>query len=426
MPRKASQPNPAIDKPDRRELSILHLIHSGTNYSRLDLARKTGLSPASITAIVRSLIARNLVSESEGVSSLAGRKPIPLEVRRDSGYLVGVDIGSFYTRAVVTDINGRVAYTHQIETGIPDGRIRVLRRVFECVHQAMDSAQVPRKGILGMGIAHSGVIDTEKGVVLSFPRPGQMAEWKNVPLRGLFEEEFKVPCLLEDSVRTGATAERCFGLGRNVGDFLYIEVGVGIGAAFFFDGKLYRGAGGKAGEFGHITVDENGPLCSCGNNGCLESVASCAAIIEAVRVAMERGVDSKIRDLASGDLKKISIEVIAQAAAENDSLAFRVLQEAASYIAIGLADLVNLLNPRLIIFGGGLFRAAPQLLTDPVKRVIRERSLEKSALDAQLEVSRLGGEAGALGASRMIAGRALEGLFLGDGQGAGKKATANV
>jgi predicted NBD/HSP70 family sugar kinase len=398
--------------PEQRELSILQLIHSRSNYSRLDLARKTGLSPALITSIVRGLIERELVSEAPAVSSLVGRKPIPLEIRGDAGYVIGVDIGSYYSRVVITDMKGGIVYKHQIETGIPDGRVRVLQRVFECVHHAIEAAKVSHEKILGMGIAHSGVIDTERGLVLSFPRPGQMTQWQNVPLQAIFEDEFHVPCLLEDSVRTMATAERSFGLGRDVDDFLFVEVGMGIGAAIFVEGKLYRGGGGKAGEFGHITVDENGPLCSCGNNGCLESVASCAAIIQAGRFAVERGVDSRIRDLAGGDLSQISIEVIAQAAAKNDSLAFRVLQESSSYIARGLADLVNLLNPRLIIFGGALFRAAPQLLADPLKRIIRQRSLEKSSNDVQLELSPLGGEAGALGASRMIATRALKDLYM--------------
>jgi predicted NBD/HSP70 family sugar kinase len=402
----------APDKPEKRELSILQLIHAGSNYSRLDLSKKTGLSPSLITSIVRGLVDRGLVTESTPVSSLVGRKPIPLEIRGDAGYLVGVDIGGYYTRVVVTDINGKIIDKQQIETCIPDGRIAVLRRVFKVVHQAVEKSGISRSAILGAGIAHSGVIDTENGMVLSFPRPGQMAEWKNVPLRAIFEKELKVPCRVEDSVRTMATAEQCFGLGSHVDDFIFIEVGMGIGAAFYLGGKFYRGAGGKAGEFGHITVDENGQLCSCGNNGCLESVASCAAIIQAVRLAIERGVDSRIRDLTGGDLSKISVEIIAQAAGENDSLAFRVLQDAASNIAVGLADLVNLLNPRLIIFGGALFRAAPQLLTDPLKRIIRQRSLEKSANDVQLQVSPLGEEAGALGASRMIALKALEDLYL--------------
>jgi predicted NBD/HSP70 family sugar kinase len=414
MPLKTVQSNNshAPDKPAKRELSILQLIHSGSNYSRLDLARKTGLSPSLITSIVRGLVERGLVTESTPVSSLVGRKPVPLEIRGDAGYLIGVDIGSYYTRVVVTDINGKIIYKQQIETHIPDGRVAVLRRVFQAVHGAIKASGISRSAILGGGIAHSGVIDTNNGMVLSFPRPGQMAEWKNVPLQAIFEKELKVPCRLEDSVRTMATAEQCFGLGSNVDDFIFIEVGMGIGAAFYLDGKFYRGAGGKAGEFGHITVDENGQLCSCGNNGCLESVASCAAIIQAVRLAIERGVDSRIRDLIGGDLSKISVEIIAQAAAENDSLAFRVLQDAASNIAVGLADLVNLLNPRLIIFGGALFRAASQLLADPLKRIIRQRSLEKSANDVQLRVSPLGEEAGALGASRMIALKTLESLYL--------------
>jgi predicted NBD/HSP70 family sugar kinase len=140
-------------------------------------------------------------------------------------------------------------------------------------------------------------------------------------------------------------------------------------------------------------------------------VASCASIIQSVRVAVERGVDSKVRDLAGGDLSQITVEKIAQAAMENDGLAFRVLQEAASYIAMGLADLVNVLNPRLVIFGGALFGAAPELVSDPLKRLIRQRSLEKSADDAELRVSPLGAESGALGASRMIAGQALEWLY---------------
>jgi predicted NBD/HSP70 family sugar kinase len=413
MPKIALQPSHAApDKLEQGELSILELVHSGSGYSRLDLARKTGLSPSSITAIVRRLMHAGLVTEAPSGASAVGRKPIPLEIRGDIGYFVGIDIGSFYLRTVVTNINGRIAYKHQIETGLQDGRERVLRRAFECVNQAIAGAGVPRRSVLGIGIGHSGVIDPGNGLVISYPRPGQMAEWKNVPLRDLFQDEFKVPCLLEDSARTMATAEQCFGLGRNVGDFLYIEVGVGIGAAFFLDGKLYRGGAGSAGEFGHITVKDDGPICSCGNIGCLESVASCAAIIEAARNALEHGVDSKIQDLANGNLERISIEIIAQAAAANDSLAFRVLQEGATYIAHGLADLVNLLNPRLIVFGGALFRAAPQLLSDPLRRIVKQRSLEKSANEVHLKVSPLGEEAGALGASRMIAGRALEDIYL--------------
>ncbi len=401
------------DKLGQKELVILHLIHSGMNSSRLELARQTHLSPASITTIVQRLMMKGLVVESEPARSQLGRRPVPLEIRRDAAYLIGVDIGSFYLRIVITDINGNIVYKYQTQTEMLEGRKKVLEKTFHSIHASIRESGISQGAIRGIGIAHSGVIDSDAGLVLSYPRPGQMAEWKNIPLRKIFQDEFKIPCLLEDSVRTTATAEKCFGLGRDFKNFIYIDVGMGIGAGIFIDGKLYRGAGGSAGEFGHITVDENGPLCSCGNNGCLETVASCAAIIQGVRTAMEQGIDSKIRDFAAGDLDRVSIELIAQAANENDSLAFRVLQKSASYIAIGLADLVNLLNPKVMIFGGALFRAVPQLLADPLRRIIKQRSLQKSANEVQLLVSTLGGEAGALGASRLIAQNILDDLYLG-------------
>ena len=238
-----------------------------------------------------------------------------------------------------------------------------------------------------------------------------MSDWKNLPVRDMFQKEFGLPCLLEDSVRASAIAEKSYGLGKDLKDFIYTEVGIGIGSGIFLDGNLYRGAGGGAGEFGHITVDEDGPLCSCGNAGCLEAVASCSAIIQAVRRAIDKGVDSKIRDLAGGDLDRVSVELIAQAAMENDSLAFRVLEDAVSHIGTGLANMVNLLNPSVLIFGGGLFRAAPQSLLDPLKRIIKQRSLEKSANEVQLMVSHMGSEAGAIGAARLISQQILRDLY---------------
>jgi predicted NBD/HSP70 family sugar kinase len=398
-------------KPFNKELSVLQLIHAKRNISRIELAKQTGLSAASITAIVQRLIDKGLVVESGHNSSGLGRKPVSLTVRDDAGFLVGLDLGSFYTRVVVTDIRGTLIFKQESETGIPDGRDLVLSRTIESIHKAIDDSRIPRTAFRGIGIGHSGVIDVSKGLVLSYPRPGQMAEWKNVPLREIMQREFGVPCLLEDSVRAIATAEKYFGQGAGLDDFIYVDVGMGIGAAIFLDGKLYRGPGGSAGEFGHMTVDEHGPLCCCGNYGCLETLASCGAIIQSVRSAIEKGVDSQVRELSEGDLNRISIESIGQAAVQNDSLSFRVLHEAISHIAVALADVVNLLNPHVLIFGGALFRSAPELFLEPLKRTIRQRALEKSANEVQLKISNLGSEAGALGAGRLISETVVTQLY---------------
>jgi glucokinase-like ROK family protein len=392
-----------------KELVVLRLIHRDHGVARGELVELTGFSAGSITGIVQGLVGKGIVTELPGRLGAAGRRPVALRVRHDAAYVIGVDLGSFYVRVVATDMLGHVVHKLQTETNLSEGREKVLNKTFNVIHKVIRGCGIPKTAIRGIGVGHSGIVDPETGIVLSFPRPGQMTEWKNVPLRRMVESEFAVPCVLEDSVRAIALAERCFGLGTNLEDFVYIDVGMGIGAGIILNGSLYRGSGGGAGEFGHMTVEENGPLCCCGNNGCLEMMASCAAIIRAARGAIAQGVDSKIRELVGGDLERINIEVIAEAARENDSLAFRVFEEAVSHIGVALADVVNLLNPGVVVFGGPLFRAAPHLV-EPLKRVIKQRALERSANHVQLRVSNLGGEAGAVGAARAISENVIESL----------------
>ena len=364
-----------------------------------------------MTAMVKRLIRKGLVVESGKGSASLGRKPVSLSLRTELGYVVGVDLGSFLTRIVVADISSKISYKAEMPTQMADGREAVIGRTFAAVHEAMREGHVSRNPLKGVGMAHSGVIDSQKGVVLCFPRPGQMTQWRNVPLREMLEKEFGVPSTLDDSARMMALAEKHFGLGRELNDALFVEVGMGIGASIFIDGKLYRGPGGSAGEFGHMTIDEDGPLCSCGNRGCLEAMASCAAIIHAVRSAIEQGVNSKVPEMVDGNLDRIGVEVIVQAAKENDTLSFRVLHEAISRIGIMLADVINLLNPNCVVFAGPLLRHGDDLLLDQVKEVIRRRALEKSGNEAKLRVSSLGSETAALGAARLITQQVLEKLY---------------
>src|SRR5947209_4437957 len=297
----------------QKELAVLRLIHRKKDVSRIELVEMTGLSAGLITGITQALLKKGLIKESRKQASAVGRAPIALSVRPDAAYVLGVDLGSFYLRVVVTDLVGNSVHQYRTETRLYEGRERVMKRVFSVVHQAIQACDIPTKSIAGIGMAHSGIVDSSSGTVLSFPRPGQMAEWKNVRLQQTLEREFEMPCILEDSVRAIALAELCFGVGSTLDDFIYIDVGMGIGAGIFLDGHLYKGPGGGAGEFGHMTVEENGPLCCCGNNGCWEMMASCAAIIRAARTATEQGVDSTIQVLVGGDLESVSVETCADA-----------------------------------------------------------------------------------------------------------------
>ena len=399
-----------LSRTAQKELRLLRMIQATPNVSRMELAKRTGASAASMTAIVQRLIDKGLVIETGKGATMAGRKPVSLSLRNDLGYVIGVDLGSFRLRVIVADVLGNICYRSETETRMSEGRERVLTRTFAAIQEAIKLSRAPRSAIKGIGMAHSGVIDTQKGIVLCFPRPGQMTQWRNVPLREMLEKEFGVSSVLDDSARMMALAEKHFGLGQDVSDFLFVEVGMGIGAGLFINGKLYRGRGGIAGELGHMTVNENGPLCSCGNNGCLEALASCATIIQTVRAGIQQGVNSKVTELVDGDLERIGIEIVVQAARENDTLALRVLDEAVSHIGVAIADVTNLLNPSVVIFGGPLFRTAHDLILERLRQVVRQRALEKSANELELKVSTLGEEAAALGAARLVSEEILEDL----------------
>ena len=412
MQTKMGGPPPTVRKAPLRksaqtELTILKLIQVRPSISRVELAREARLSTAAITGIVTALCERGLLVEGASHSVNVGRKRVGLWLRPELGYVVGVDLGTFNLRVAVTDLNGTPLAVRQVGSCMNLGRSQVLERCFSIMREVIAQAVIDPARILGIGVAFSGVIDVSNGTVLSYPRPGLAESWKNTPLQKIVEAEFGVPCVLEDSVRAVAMSERTVGTGRDFNDFVYVDVGMGVGSAIFFNGTLYRGGNGSAGEFGHMTVDEDGPLCCCGSYGCLEALASGTRVIENVKVALEKGVSSKVLHLAKDRPENITLEMIAEAAANRDSLCYRVLSEAATHIGAACADLVNLLNPEAILFGGALFRASPDLLLEHLNRLVRHRAMEKSANDVKLLRAVTGSDAGALGMASIIASQVL-------------------
>ncbi|MGO8791133.1 MAG: ROK family protein [Terriglobia bacterium] len=392
-------------------MSIFRLIHSHQDVSRIELAKRTGLSEATLSGIVRRLIKRGLVVEFGKGPTRLGRKPVSLRVCDNVAYFVGVDLGWDCVVAVITDLVGKIVHQVEIETRMEEGRDSVLQRTCTTIRKALHDCHLPKRVIKGIGMSHAGVIDTQNGVVLSYHRPGQMAGWKNLPLKAIVEREFGLPTAVDDHTRMMAVAENYFGNAVGANDFIFVQVSRGIGLSIVINGEIYRGPGGFAGEFGHMTMDENGPLCFCGNNGCLETMSSCTSIIETVRRAILKGVDSAVMDLAERDPDRISIEMVSRAATENDTLASRVLNEGITHLGVALSNVVNLLSPRIVILGGLLFNQAGALLLEPLRRVIKQRAFEKSVNEIQFVISSLGSNAAAMGSARLISEKMLEHVY---------------
>jgi predicted NBD/HSP70 family sugar kinase len=381
-------------------LQIAQTVYSQGRISRTGLAERTGFAPSYISALVAELRRRQLVEEGERSPSRAGRRRVMLHVVPDLAHLAGIRVGRANTRIVVTDFLGKVLRLRKTPTEIWKGE----RHVLDLVERELGSVLAHDRSIKGIGIAMSGVIDRKSGTVLFWPKvPG----WNDVRLKQMVENKYGLPVIVEDSVRTMALAEERFGDANGRRNFVYVVVSMGIGAAIYTNGQLYLGADNLAGELGHTTIDERGELCSCGNRGCLEVYASGWAIINRIKSGLQQGVHSSLAQAVEKHPERLSLEMIVSAAKSRDQFAHTVLWEAGLHLGTGIATIVNLLNPEAIVLGGEVPRCAKGLLLKPLFHSFRGRTFHRSVRNLKVIVSRLGGEAGAVGAAILVAEKLL-------------------
>ena len=392
-----------------RLLNLLKLIHGQGRLSRTELVEQTGYSAFLVSKICDELLHTGFIQETGSGNSTGGRPPTLLSINPDLGRVVGLHIGTFHARIAVTDLLGNALLYKKVPSQVQTDPDSALKHLISVVDECLKKAGVESNQLCGIGMGISGVLDRSTGTTLFWPK---VPQWVNVPVKQTFAEKFQTVVELEDTPRTMALAERRFGMGGQATEFVYVAVGAGIGAALFLRDQLYTGAGGFAGEFGHIMVDEQGPLCSCGNRGCLEATISASALIRRGQNAVEQRLSTGLWQLSQGDLNRVSVESIAEAAVQGDRFARSLLQEAGRFLGLGIVGIVNLLNPSLIMIGGGLVLAAGQFLLPAVDQVVRERVFERHAAEVRIELSQLSEADWARGAALLVTDKAIESSFV--------------
>ncbi|WAH38163.1 ROK family protein [Alicyclobacillus dauci] len=295
-------------------------------------------------------------------------------------YSIGVDLGGTKILTGLVDHVGVIYNTVERSTKAEDGPEAVIERIARSIEEVTETVSINE--ICGIGIGAPGPLDSLTGVVLS---PPNLPGWDNIPLRQRIEERFGIPTFLENDANVAALAEHRFGAGRGVDDMVYITVSTGIGAGLILGGRLYGGAGGFAGEIGHIVVDANGRPCVCGNRGCLEAVASGTAIGRKAEQVFNRPVSAK--------------EVAAMAATGNPE-ARAIFDEAIHYLGMGLVSIVNLFNPSKIVIGGGVSRIGDAMF-HPLSRKVKERAFPAPAAMVDIVPAQLGPNSGLLGGAAL-------------------------
>lgn len=396
---RASEARRTLEAPvPRPNLSeVLQLIWRERQISRAEIARRKGLSRSTVSQIVEELLELGLVKEVGAGESKGGRRPIVLQFDDDAAVILGVDLGATHVAATLTNLRGVVLAWEYQKHPVRDDPPGALALVNSLAERCLASWGGGRRILLGAGMAVPSPVDPARP---DFLNDLVVPAWKGVNVGQALRKRFRVPVLVDNDANLGALAERWWGAGRDEDNFTYIKLATGIGSGFFIDGKVYRGASGIAGEVGHLSIDPNGLRCGCGLRGCLVTMVGSAALLRRARELLKAHPDSA---LAGRDF---GITIMEDAALAGDALALQVVREAAEHLGVAVAGLLNLLNPAVVIMGGGLARLG-ELLLEPLRQVVLSRTLATSVKESRIVTSQLGARAIAVGAATLLLQRAL-------------------
>ncbi|MHB1253967.1 MAG: ROK family transcriptional regulator [Candidatus Humimicrobiaceae bacterium] len=379
------------------KLKILDLIRNKSLITKQQIAKELGINITTVSILINQFKERdNIIKEIGDGSSSGGRKPKLYTINNKLGYVIGIDVGGTNTRGILTDLSGNIINYLKIKTKAKEGKETVLSKVVSVANEIIDASKISREKLFGIGMSISGIINSYEGVSIFCPNiPG----WENYPIKHIMEKEFNLPVCIDDSVRCAAVAEKRFGIAKDNDNFIFISIGKGIGLGAFIDGKIYRGSMGLAGELGHITVSEDGPLCNCGNKGCLEAIASGPGILKRAREGIKNGIVTSISREINNDFENLTVEIISKAANEGDKYAYYLINRTGEYIGIAIAAALNLFGSDLVVLWGGILECG-DIILDAIKRTVKMRALEFISKRVRIEKTALGDNIAALGAAQ--------------------------
>lgn len=317
----------------------------------------------------------------------------------DTSYIAGVDLGGTTINSAVISADGeRVLGMHTAPTNAERGPKYVVDKIIGMVRESMRVAGreggFAEKEIVGIGIGSPGPLDRRTGTVIETPNLG----WRNFPLRDLVANAIGLPAELDNDANAATIGEWWVGAGKNVETMVGVTLGTGIGGGIVLGGKVFHGASDVAGEIGHMSIDSTGRKCKCGNYGCLEAYASGPAIAARAIEGLQSGEQSVLPELVDGDLSRITAETVYEGIVAGDAYAREVMRDTAKFLGSGVANLINVLNPEMIVISGGVTRAGDHLL-EPLRNEVKRRAFRNAFEACRIVTSELGSMAGVIGAA---------------------------
>jgi predicted NBD/HSP70 family sugar kinase len=372
---------------------ILRKLYLNGPMSRLEISSQTDLSPSTVTNVTSEMFDDGVLIEKGMEESLGGRPRTILDINPEYGYLVGVDLGETHVQLELFDLTRhKLATARKVITAGENSPENYVQVICERLNTLFASSGISREAILGMGVGVPGIVEHNGQVSVAAP----MWDWKPVRLLEILEDELRLPVYVDNGAKAMALAESWFGAGRGVQDMVVILIGTGIGAGVITKGILYRGATNSAGEWGHTKIELDGRSCRCGSRGCLEAYVGAPGIITTLNEISENPP-------ALPEAEQLAVLTqLVQSYKDNDPLARQVFQTTAQVLGAGIANLVNLFNPELIIIGGWAGLLVGEAILDDIIRFVKKYSLPLSTTTLQIGLCQFGQDAICTGAACLV------------------------
>lgn len=395
----ATTVRPAVDGQLDGLLAVLNHVRERGLRSRPEIVRATGLTRPVVTQRVVDLIGKGLLVEGRLGPSSGGRAPRQLQFRADAGHVLAADLGATSIDVAVADVSGKILAHHAEPASIADGPDRILGRVDELFGQMLAGGVEAPGQLWGVGIGVPGPVDFGSGCVVA---PPIMPGWDGFPIRERFAPRYNVPVWVDNDVNVMALGELRAGAARGHRTVVLVKIGTGIGAGILVDGQLHRGAQGSAGDVGHTQVTHDpAVLCRCGKVGCLEALAGGAALArDAVRLATEGSSPILAARMREQD-GHLGAEDVSWAATHGDAASLQLIVRAGRLVGEMLSTVVHVLNPSLIVIGGGVAGAGDPLLA-AIREAIYSKSLPLATRELQIRPAALGPRSGITGVAAMV------------------------
>lgn len=370
--------------------------------SKARLIEALNFSRGKISAEVARLIEKGLLAEDGLAESEGGRRSSQLIIPPSAGLVAAVDIGATSIDVALTTLGSELVAQRGEPADVGEGPLSVLDRVNSLLSQLIDEQSASPRDVLAIGVGVPGPVEQASGLLTV---PPIMPGWDRFPIRDAFAGEYAAPVFVDNDVNVMALGEHWGGVARGVADVIFVKIGTGIGSGIIVGGRLHRGAQGCAGDFGHICVDPDGPVCTCGNTGCLEAMAAAPAIVlQAERCAREG--ESPLLMALLQERGELTMKGVGEAARRGDYCALTIIRRSGRLIGQTLASAVNVLNPSMIVIGGGVSRVGHALLAE-VRSAVYQRSLPLATRNLPVVMCELDDVAGVVGASVMAAREVL-------------------